>query len=70
MIENLPPITLGDLKPGDALIISAAAGNDTSEMTAITAIAGVEPILTAPSKNGGASTVGGSWNFGDIGLPQ
>ena len=70
MIENLPQITLADLKPGDALVISAVAGNDASEVTAITAIAGVEAILTAPSKGGGSSAVGGNWNFGDIGLPQ
>jgi Cu/Ag efflux protein CusF len=69
MIESLPQITLADLKPGDALVISAVAGSDASEVTAITAIAGVEPILTAPSKGGG-SAVGGNWNFGDIGLPQ
>jgi hypothetical protein len=69
MIENLPPITLADLKTGDALVISAVAGNDSSEVTAITAIAGVEPILTAPSK-GNSSTISGNWNFGDIGLPQ
>ena len=70
MIEGLPQITLADLKPGDALVISSVSGNDASEVTAITAIAGVEPILTAPSKGGGASAVGGNWNFGDIGLPQ
>ncbi|HEY3840687.1 MAG TPA: hypothetical protein VGL72_29145 [Bryobacteraceae bacterium] len=69
MIERLPQITLADLKPGDALVISAVAGKDASEVTAITAIAGVEPILTAPSKGGG-SAISGNWNFGDIGLPQ
>jgi hypothetical protein len=70
MIEGLPQITLAELKAGDALVISSVAGNDASEVTAITAVAGVEAILTAPSKGGGASAVGGSWNFGDIGLPQ
>jgi hypothetical protein len=69
MIEGLPLITLADLKVGDALVISAVAGNDASEVTAITAVAGVEAILTAPSKAGGAA-VGGNWNFGDIGMPQ
>ncbi len=69
MIEGLPQISLADLKPGDALVISAVAGNDASEVTAITAIAGVEAILTAPSKGGG-SAVSGNWNFGDIGMPQ
>ena len=48
----------------------SVAGNDASEVTAITAIAGVEPILTAPAKGGGAAAVCGNWNFGDIGLPQ
>jgi Cu/Ag efflux protein CusF len=69
MIEGLPQITLADLKPGDALVVSAVAGNDASEVTAITAVAGVEPILTAPSK-GGNSAISGNWNFGDIGMPQ
>jgi len=69
IIEGLAQITLADLKPGDALVISAVAGNDASEVTAITVVAGVEPIITAPSKGGG-SAVGGNWNFGDIGLPQ
>ncbi len=69
MIEGLPQITLADLKVGDALVISAVAGNDASDLTAITAIAGVEPILTAPSKGGGSS-MSGNWNFGDIGMPQ
>lgn len=68
LIEGLPQITLADLKTGDALVISAVAGNDASQLTAITAIAGVEPILTAPSKGG--STISGNWNFGDIGMPQ
>jgi hypothetical protein len=70
MIENQPQITLADLKNGDALVISSVAGKDASEVTAITVVAGVEAILTAPSKGGGASAVGGNWNFGDIGLPQ
>jgi hypothetical protein len=69
MIEGLPQIPLAELKNGDALVISSVAGTDASEVTAITVVAGVEPILTAPSK-GGQSAIGGNWNFGDIGLPQ
>lgn len=68
MIEGLPQITLADLKAGDALVISAVAGNDASQVTAITVVAGVEPIITAPSKGG--SAISGNWNFGDIGMPQ
>jgi hypothetical protein len=70
MIESLPQIPLTDLKTGDALVISSVSGTDASEVTAITAVAGVEAILTAPSKGGSSSALSGSWNFGDIGLPQ
>jgi hypothetical protein len=71
MIEALPQIPLTELKAGDALVISAAAGNDASEVTAITAVAGVEAILASPTRGGGGqSAVGGSWSFGDIGMPQ
>jgi len=35
------------LKPGDAIIVSSSASPDPSQLTAITLIAGVEPILTA-----------------------
>ena len=68
MIERQSQITLADLKPGDALVISGPAGADATQMTAITAIAGVEPILTAPTKDGGRSVISGSWSFGDIGV--
>jgi hypothetical protein len=60
MLERLPPIKLADLKVGDALIISSTAGKKDGELTAITVLAGVEPILTSPSRNG--STIGG-WNL-------
>jgi hypothetical protein len=42
------------------LIISSTAGKKDGELTAITVLAGVEPILTSPSRNG--STIGG-WNL-------
>ncbi len=48
MIERAPQFSLGELKPGDALVISSTAGSDPSRVTAITLVAGVEPLLTAP----------------------
>lgn len=58
MLERLPAITLGDLKPGDALIVASTAGARPGEVTAITMIAGVEPILRAPNRQ----VMLGNWN--------
>ncbi|MDQ6663468.1 MAG: hypothetical protein M3Z23_03645 [Acidobacteriota bacterium] len=67
MLERVPAIALTDLKPGDALIISTTAGTDPSRVTAITLMAGVEPLLTAP---GGRSDVAMSSVLSfDIGMP-
>lgn len=65
MLERMPAAKLGELKPGDALIISSTAGGTAGEVTAITVLAGVEPILTAPSRN--RQTFLGSWNL-DTGM--
>ncbi len=61
MLERMPAATLAELKPGDALIISSTVGVKTGEITAITIVAGVEPILTAPSAD--RQVMLGSWNF-------
>ena len=50
MIERMPPLNLADLKPGDALVISSTAGAQPDKITAITLLAGVEPILTSAPK--------------------
>src|SRR5262245_38888232 len=71
LIEKLPPLTLADLKPGDAVIFSFAIGEDASRITAITLLAGVEPLLRAPGK-GGQSVNFGSWNLDlnmNVGVP-
>ena len=72
MIERQPAIELTDLKPGDALIIASTAGADPGRITAITLLAGVEPILTSAPK-GRQGMVLGNWNLdmgGGMGLPQ
>lgn len=60
MFDRLPSFTLQELKPGEALIISAPAGKTMGEITATMIVAGVEPILTAPSRN--RQSILGNWN--------
>lgn len=69
MLERIPKITLSDLKPGDALVISGVAlGADNSHLLATGVIAGVEPILqSAPQRQG---SVGGDWGLGEMSVPQ
>jgi uncharacterized protein DUF5666 len=67
MIQRLPKIDLSDLKPGDAVVISGGIGDDRSQLTATSVIAGVEPILaSAPSR--GQSSALGNWSL-DVGVP-
>jgi transcription antitermination factor NusG len=72
MIERTPTITLADLKPGDAVVISGVTtGGDNSHVLANTIIAGVEPILqAAPAQRGGGRDVGGDWGLGEMSMPQ
>ena len=64
MIERLPALKLDDLKPGDAIIVSSTEGADPSQVTAITLVAGVEPILTAaPGGSSQRAAMLGSWNL-------
>jgi hypothetical protein len=62
LLDRLPTITLTDLKPGAAIILAGSPQQDTTHITAITVIAGIEPIVTA-----GANLVQnliGGWNLG------
>src|SRR5215510_7653195 len=71
LIEKLSPLNLTDLKPGDTIILSFAAGEDASRITAITLLAGVEPLLKTPGK-GGQSVNLGSWSLDlnmNVGVP-
>jgi len=46
MLERLPIITLNDLKVGDTIIMSSLQGSDPTQLTAISLVAGIEPLLT------------------------
>jgi hypothetical protein len=47
MLNRAPAMQLGDLKKGDAVMLVSTDG--TTEVTAITLLAGVEPLLEAPA---------------------
>src|SRR5579875_1494352 len=62
LLDRLPAISVADLKPGNAIILAGSPQEDTAHITAITLIAGIEPIV-----NAGASLVQnliGGWNLG------
>ena len=53
-LSRMPAATLADLNKGDAVMIVATSAGENAAVTAITLLAGVEPILEASPK-GGAS---------------
>jgi hypothetical protein len=63
MLEHMPAIKLADLKPGDAIIVSSTEGADPGHVTAITLVAGVEPILSAAPGGSQRASMLGSWNL-------
>ena len=60
MLLRLPAVTVSDFQKGDAVILVSTRGNDT-EVTAITLVGGVEPILTA-APAGGQAMVLSPWS--------
>jgi uncharacterized protein DUF5666 len=48
-LEKVPPLPISELNKGDAILISSTAGADPSRVTAISLVAGVEPLLTKAS---------------------
>jgi hypothetical protein len=72
MISRMPASTIADLQKGDAvMLVGTEAGGNA--VTAITLLAGVEPILQG-SPNGGASSILSPWSLsgapsGETGTP-
>jgi hypothetical protein len=62
MLSRMPAATLADLQKGDAVMIVTTEGTQANGVTAITLLAGVEPILQA-SPNGGASSILTPWSL-------
>ena len=63
MLERMTPLKVEDLKPGDAIIVTSTEGADPGQITAITLLAGVEPILSAASGSSQRASMLGSWNM-------
>jgi hypothetical protein len=64
MISRMPAVSVTDLQKGDAVILVATEGSSDSGPTAITLLAGVDPILTAAPAGMQASTILSPWNLG------
>jgi hypothetical protein len=63
IISRAPALAVSDLNKGDAVILVATEGNETSGPTAITLVSGVEPILTAAPAGTNAATILSPWNL-------
>jgi hypothetical protein len=83
VMDRLPVLNVAELKPGDMIIVSSTSGAEPGRLTAISLVAGVEPLLQAiqarqqqqqqaggrPAAPNPANGLGGGGiNFG-IGLP-
>jgi len=66
VLGRLPPSALTDLQKGDAVMIVSTEGSGTGQVTAITLVAGVEPILTA-SPQGAQGMALSPWSLGGEG---
>ena len=63
MLSRMPAVTVNDLNKGDAVMLVATEGGADSGPTAITLLAGVEPILSAAPAGTSASTILSPWNL-------
>jgi hypothetical protein len=70
MLDRLPPAALTDLKPGDAVILSATGGVGDGSATAIMLLSGVEPLLTASPAASRDLMSGWLSGGGDSGMDQ
>jgi hypothetical protein len=62
MLDNLPAMPISELKPGDAIMVSTTQGTDPGRVTAISLLAGVEPLLTASPT--ATRDIMSGWNLG------
>lgn len=63
MLSRLPAMPFTELQKGDAVMIVSTPGSATSNMTAITLLSGVEPILTASPNGSGAASLLSPWSL-------
>jgi hypothetical protein len=63
MLNRAPALALADLKKGDAVMVLTTEGKSAGAATAVTLLAGVEPLLQA-SPSASQSVLSASWNVG------
>jgi hypothetical protein len=56
LIDSAPATTLAELKPGEMILISSTTGADPSRVTAITLVAGVDPVFKMLQASQGGPT--------------
>jgi hypothetical protein len=64
VFDRLPPVTVGELKPGPMVLISSTAGADPSRVTAILLATGLDPLFVRPQAAAGRRAP-----VGAVGLP-
>jgi transcription antitermination factor NusG len=62
-LNRAPVLELADLKKGDAVMVLTTEGGTPNEATAVTLLAGVEPLLQA-SPSASQSVLSASWSLG------
>jgi hypothetical protein len=63
MLSRMPAVSVSELQKGDAVLLVATEGSSAAGPTAITLLAGVEPILSAAPAGTSASTILSPWNL-------
>jgi hypothetical protein len=66
LLDQQPTIELADLKVGEPVVVTGGPSSDMAKLTAISIVAGVDPILRA-APDRGADPLAGNWNFGELG---
>lgn len=64
IIRRMPAATINDMQKGDAVMIVTTQGAPGQEVTALTLLGGVEPILTAAPTQASAASLLSGWSMG------
>lgn len=64
MLNRLPTVSLAELQKGEAVMLVATEGAEPQQLTAITMLTGVEPILAGASAERPASSLLSPWSLG------
>jgi len=64
IIRRMPAASINDMQKGDAVMIVTTQGAPGQEVTALTLLSGVEPILTAAPTQASAASLLSGWSMG------